>query len=239
MLHLIVRKVGGPVPQGEYRSHLKKVFSPDIGVDPSPQVLNILKYACGLSLGLALISNENPNFEIASRVNFPFQYARLRFQTLKERDLFITFEGIEGCGKTTQVQRLEKFLEDHDIPVLFTLEPGGTRIGTNIRRILLDIENNNIAPLAELLLYEADRAQHVEEVIKPALDEGKWVVCDRFFDATVAYQGSARGQDMKLIQYLNDKVTQGIRPDLTFLLDCPVRQGVKRALMRNLSVKGH
>ena len=150
--------------------------------------------------------------------------------------MFITFEGIEGCGKTTQVQRLEKLLSDHEIPVLFTLEPGGTGIGTNIRRILLDTENKKIVPLAELLLYEADRAQHIEEMIKPALNEGKWVVCDRFFDATVAYQGSARGQDMKLIRFLNEKVTQGIRPDLTFLLDCPVHMGLKRALMRNLSV---
>jgi dTMP kinase len=150
--------------------------------------------------------------------------------------LFITFEGMEGCGKTTQIQRLEKFLTDHEIPVLFTLEPGGTGIGSNIRRVLLDTENKNIAPLAELLLYEADRAQHIEEMIKPALNEGKWVVCDRFFDATVAYQGSARGQDMKLIRFLNEKVTQGIRPDLTFLLDCPVQTGLKRALRRNLSV---
>ena len=150
--------------------------------------------------------------------------------------MFITFEGIEGCGKTTQIQRLEKLLSDHEIPVLFTLEPGGTGIGTNIRRILLDTENKKIAPLAELLLYEADRAQHIQEVINPALNEGKWVVCDRFFDATVAYQGSARGQDMKLIRFLNEKVTQGIRPDLTLLLDCPVHTGLKRALMRNLSV---
>ena len=150
--------------------------------------------------------------------------------------MFITFEGIEGCGKTTQVQRLEKLLSDHEIPVLFTLEPGGTGIGTNIRRILLDTENKKIAPLAELLLYEADRAQHIQEVIKPALNEGKWVVCDRFFDATVAYQGSARGQDMELIRFLNEKVTQGIRPDLTLLLDCPVHTGLKRALTRNLSV---
>lgn len=149
--------------------------------------------------------------------------------------MFITFEGIEGCGKTTQVQRLEKYLRDHNIPVLCTLEPGGTGIGTNIRRILLNTENEEISPLAELLLYEADRAQHIDEVIKPALNEGKWVVCDRFFDATIAYQGAAREQDMKLIQYLNDKVTQGIRPDITFLLDCPVQTGLKRALMRNLS----
>lgn len=156
---------------------------------------------------------------------------------MKERDLFITFEGIEGCGKTTQVQRLEKLIERHGIHVVTTLEPGGTGIGTNIRRILLDAGNKRLAPLAELLLYTADRAQHIEEVIVPALNEGKWVVCDRFFDATVAYQGSARGQDMKLIQYLNERVTQGIRPDITLLLDCSVGMGLKRALMRNQSVQ--
>jgi dTMP kinase len=150
--------------------------------------------------------------------------------------LFITFEGIEGCGKTTQIQRLEKRLDHHEIPLITTLEPGGTGIGANIRRILLNAENKQLAPLAELLLYAADRAQHVEEVIKPAIREGKWVLCDRFFDATVAYQGSARGQDMKFIQSLNEKATQGIRPDITFLLDCPVDIGLKRALTRNQSV---
>jgi dTMP kinase len=150
--------------------------------------------------------------------------------------LFITFEGIEGCGKTTQVQCLEKRLELHGIPFITTLEPGGTGIGANIRRILLDAENKDLAPLAELLLYAADRAQHVEEVIKPALREGKWVLCDRYLDATVAYQGSARGQDVKFIQSLNARASQGILPDITFLLDCPVDIGLKRALTRNLSV---
>jgi dTMP kinase len=156
--------------------------------------------------------------------------------TLKERDLFITFEGIEGCGKTTQIQRLEKFVEQQGIPLITTMEPGGTGIGVSIRGILLDAENKDLAPFAELLLYAADRAQHVEEVIKPALREGKWVLCDRFFDATVAYQGSARGQDMKFIRCLNEKACQGIQPDITFLLDCPVDIGLKRALMRNQSV---
>ena len=150
--------------------------------------------------------------------------------------MFITFEGIEGCGKTTQIKCLKKLLDHHGIPIIMTLEPGGTGIGANIRRILLDAENKELAPLAELLLYAADRAQHVEEVIKPALRAGKWVLCDRFFDATVAYQGSARGQDVKFIQSLNEKVSQGIQPDMTFLLDCPVDIGLKRALMRNLSV---
>ena len=147
--------------------------------------------------------------------------------------MFITFEGIEGCGKTTQVRRFVKRLERRGISLVTTLEPGGTRIGKDIRKILLDSRNKNLSSLAELILYAADRAQHVEEVIKPALDEGKWVICDRFFDATVVYQGMARGQDMELIRILNEKATQGIRPDITFLLDCPVDMGLGRDLERN------
>lgn len=147
--------------------------------------------------------------------------------------LFITFEGIEGCGKTTQVKRLGERLTEYDIEFISTFEPGGTRIGQKIRRILLDPGNNGLTPLAELLLYVADRAQHVEEVIKPALEAGKWVICDRFMDATQVYQGAARGQDMKMIQALNNRATQGIRPDITFLLDCPEEVGLKRAKARN------
>ena len=149
--------------------------------------------------------------------------------------MFITFEGIEGCGKTTQVQRLEKLVGRHGIPLVKTMEPGGTGIGADIRKILLDAENKEMAPLAELLLYSADRTQHVEEVIRPALREGKWVLCDRFFDATIVYQGWARGLDVVFIQSLNEKASQGILPDITFLLDCPVEIGLKRALKRNLS----
>jgi dTMP kinase len=147
--------------------------------------------------------------------------------------LFITFEGIEGCGKTTQVRRFVKRLKGLGISLVTTLEPGGTRIGKDIRKILLDSRNKNLSPLTELILYAADRAQHVEELIKPALDEGKWVICDRFFDATVVYQGIARGQDMELIRALNKQATQGIQPDITFLLDCPVDMGLQRALERN------
>ena len=147
--------------------------------------------------------------------------------------MFVTFEGIEGCGKTTQVRRFVKRLKRLGISLITTLEPGGTRIGRDIRKILLDPRNKNLSPFAELILYAADRAQHVEEIIKPALDEGKWVVCDRFLDATVVYQGIARGQDMELIRILNEKATQGIRPDITYLLDCPVDMGLGRALKRN------
>jgi len=146
--------------------------------------------------------------------------------------LFITFEGIEGCGKTTQIKRLAWRLEERGVKLISTLEPGGTRIGQDIRKVLLDSKNSHLAPLAELILYAADRAQHIEEVIKPALDQGKWVLCDRFFDATVAYQGSGRGLDMSLIKTLNDLVTKGIRPDLTLLLDCPPETGIERAVKR-------
>jgi dTMP kinase len=147
--------------------------------------------------------------------------------------LFITFEGIEGCGKTTQIRRLEKRLNTLGIPLLCTMEPGGTKIGSTIRHILLDPHNKTLSPITELILYTADRAQHIEEVIKPALHQGKWVLCDRFIDATTAYQGAARGMDMRLIQTLNDTATQGIRPNITFLLHCPVEMGLERARQRN------
>lgn len=147
--------------------------------------------------------------------------------------MFITFEGIEGCGKTTQIKRLAKRLNDNGIQFISTLEPGGTRIGQDIRRLLLDSRNSHLSPLAELVLYEADRAQHVEEIIRPALAQGKWVICDRFFDATVAYQGAGRGLDIDLIMTLNSKVTGGLTPDITLLLDCPPEMGIERALKRN------
>lgn len=147
--------------------------------------------------------------------------------------MFISFEGIEGCGKTTQVHSLVKYLESENIHCVKTLEPGGTEIGQGIRKILLDSKNTHLSPLAELILYAADRAQHVSEVIKPGLDQGKWVICDRFFDATVAYQGFGRGMDMELIEMLNNQATLGICPDLTILMDCPEDIGLRRALERN------
>ena len=147
--------------------------------------------------------------------------------------MFITFEGIEGCGKSTQAIRLVDHLKSASISAILTLEPGGTRVGKEIRQILLDSRNRSLSPLAELLLYAADRAQHVKEVVKPALLKGKWVVCDRFFDATTAYQGFARGQDMALIKTLNEKACLGLSPQITFLLDCPVEIGLQRAIARN------
>ena len=146
--------------------------------------------------------------------------------------MFLTFEGIEGCGKSTQARRLVDRLIRSGVPSVLTSEPGGTEVGRQIRRILLDTKNKDLPPLAELFLYEADRALHVETIIKPALKEGKWVVCDRFSDATTAYQGHARGQDASLISFLNEKASHGIRPEITFLIDCPVEIGLERALKR-------
>ncbi len=147
--------------------------------------------------------------------------------------MFITFEGIEGCGKSTQVELLAKYLDSNGIDYVRTLEPGGTETGKAVRRILLDSRNTNLFPVTELLLYIADRAQHMSEVILPALEQKKLVICDRFFDATLAYQGFGRSQDMDLIERLNSIATRGIKPDLTILLDCPEETGLSRALKRN------
>jgi len=147
--------------------------------------------------------------------------------------LFITFEGIEGCGKSTQARRIANRLKKTGVSLILTREPGGTPIGHDIRQILLSSKNRNLPPLAELFLYEADRALHMESIVKPALAEKKWVLCDRFFDATTAYQGYARGQDLHVVARLNEIASFGITPDVTFLLDCPVTVGIGRALKRN------
>jgi dTMP kinase len=147
--------------------------------------------------------------------------------------LFITFEGIEGCGKSTQAKRIANRLEKAGVPLILTREPGGTPIGNHIRKILLTSGNRDFHPLAELFLYEADRAQHVATVVRPALAEKKWVLCDRFLDATTAYQGYARGQDLSMTTQLNEIASFGIMPNVTFLLDCPVDVGLRRALKRN------
>lgn len=151
---------------------------------------------------------------------------------------FITFEGIEGCGKTTQVRLLVDFLTSRGHNVTVTREPGGCAIADQVRAILLDAENNALVPLAELLLYAAARAQHVEEVIRPALAAGGIVICDRFTDATVAYQGYGRSLDLDLVDRLNRIATGGIMPDLTVLLDCPEETGLARAMGRINSTAG-
>ncbi len=145
---------------------------------------------------------------------------------------FITFEGIEGCGKTTQLQLLAVRLTDAGHRLTVTREPGGCPIADQVRNILLDAGNRTMRPLTELLLYAAARAQHVSEVIAPALEAGAVVLCDRFTDATMAYQGNGRGLDPEVIGQLNRLATGGIRPDLTLLLDCPAETGLKRAISR-------
>ncbi len=146
--------------------------------------------------------------------------------------MFITFEGIEGSGKTTQIELLIPVLEAKGYECISTREPGATRIGEKIRAILLDSSHTNMLPITELLLYEADRAQHLREVIEPALAANRVVVSDRFFDATTVYQGYARGFDLKLIEQMHDMVVGKMKPDLTLILDLPVDVGLKRAWQR-------
>jgi dTMP kinase len=146
---------------------------------------------------------------------------------------FITFEGIEGSGKSTQISLLYDHLAKSGRAVTLTREPGGTPIGDQVRRILLDPTHHGLDPTAELLLYAASRAQHLREVIRPALDAGRVVLCDRFSDATLAYQGYGRGLSIPTIRELDRIVTAGLRPDLTVLLDIDARTGLGRARGRN------
>ena len=140
---------------------------------------------------------------------------------------FLTLEGPEGAGKTTQVKLLSTKLDAIGIPHLITRDPGGTPLGKQIRRVLLT-PGNPVSPMAELLLYSADRAQHVDELIIPALKAGKLVICDRFTDSTVAYQGYGRSLDLKLIDQLNEMSTQGLKPELTILFDLESEKGLGR-----------
>lgn len=146
--------------------------------------------------------------------------------------LFITFEGIEGSGKTTQIRLLADALRQQGRTVVVTREPGGCPIADEIRAILLDSGNSAMVPRAELLLYAAARSQHVEEVIRPALAQEHIVLCDRFSDATLAYQGFGRRLPLPLIQQLNALATDGLQPHLTLLFDLPVATGLSRAMER-------
>lgn len=146
--------------------------------------------------------------------------------------LFITFEGIEGCGKTTQARLLGEHLNAKGVETLLIREPGGTALGEKIRGILLTSEGDGAAPIAELFLYEACRAQLVSDVIRPGLAKGLTVICDRFTDSTVAYQGYARGLDRASIASANAVATGALRPDITILMDCAPGTGLDRALNR-------
>jgi dTMP kinase len=143
--------------------------------------------------------------------------------------ILVTFEGIEGSGKSTQIALTGRYMEERGYPCLVTREPGGTPLGEEIRRLLLEKNELSIDPLAELFLIEADRAQHIAEIIRPALEEGRMVLCDRFTDATIAYQGYGRGMDLAFIEAMNQRATGGLMPQCTIVLDCSVDKGMARA----------
>ncbi|MCG8611486.1 MAG: dTMP kinase [Pseudomonadales bacterium] len=145
---------------------------------------------------------------------------------------FITFEGGEGVGKSTNIRFVQAWLEARGIECRVTREPGGTPLAEDIRSILLAARDESVDPMAELLLVFAARAQHVNQLIKPALEEGTWVLCDRFTDATYAYQGAGRGLDLEQIAQLENLVQGGFRPDCTVILDAPVEIGMSRAKNR-------
>lgn len=143
--------------------------------------------------------------------------------------LFITLEGLEGSGKTTQQRQVVRNLRDRGLDVILTREPGATRLGKKIRQLLLDPDWDEMTPRAEILLFAADRAQHVEEIVKPALKKGKIVISDRYFDSNLAYQGYGRGLDIEMVRKINLWAVDYLKPDLTFFLDLPVEVGLARA----------
>ncbi|HXZ78720.1 MAG TPA: dTMP kinase [Terriglobales bacterium] len=151
------------------------------------------------------------------------------------RGKFITFEGLDGCGKSTQLQRLAEVLRQEGIEVVEAREPGGTEIGDRIRAIVLDSRTRNLAPRAELALLFASRAQNLQDVILPALEAGKFVLCDRYTDSSEAYQGGGRQLGSEAVLTVHQVVCQGINPDLTVLMDSEVSASVARARRRNLS----
>lgn len=152
---------------------------------------------------------------------------------MTKRGQFITLEGIDGSGKSTQAKLLKEFLESKGIDVVLTREPGGTRVAEKIRQILLDKDHFELVPRAELLLYLASRAQHTDEIIQPALKDGKWVISDRFSDSSVAYQGSARNLGTDAVYDMSLFATDKLIPDLTFFLDISVEEASRRMHYQN------
>ncbi|MCS7227736.1 MAG: dTMP kinase, partial [Endomicrobia bacterium] len=149
----------------------------------------------------------------------------------KHKRLFIVFDGPEGAGKSTQAQMLYKYLTNKGYDCVLTREPGGTKVAEMVRKIILS-PRLKITPMAELLLYEASRAQHIAEVIQPNLEKNKIVISDRFADASVVYQGYARGLGIKLVEQLNKLVVANIQPDITFILDITPQEGLSRVKNR-------
>jgi dTMP kinase len=152
---------------------------------------------------------------------------------MPERGIFITFEGIDGCGKTTQMRNLAATLRAEGRDVVETVEPGGTEIGRLIRKIVLDPASKDLTPRAELLLYFASRAQNVEQIIRPAIERGSIVLCDRFTDSTLCYQGCGRGLEAEMILALDRIACQDVHPDVTVLIDIDVATSQERARRRN------
>lgn len=144
------------------------------------------------------------------------------------KGMFITFEGPDGSGKSTQINMLMEYLKNKGYQVVYTREPGGTKISEKIRNIILDNENSEMYPECEALLYAAARAQHVEELIRPALDSGKIVICDRFVESSVVYQGIGRGLGDKKVRDINDFAINGVYPDFTVMLMISYEEGLKR-----------
>ena len=144
--------------------------------------------------------------------------------------LFITFEGPDGSGKTTQAQLLYEYLQERGYPVFLTREPGGTGIGDQIREVLHSLENTEMLPQTEILLYSASRAQLVGQIIRPHLARGEIVLCDRYADSTLAYQGYGHGLDLQVLRVITAFATSGLKPDLTIYLDIDVEEGLRRKL---------
>lgn len=160
-----------------------------------------------------------------------------------KKGCFITFEGADGCGKTTQSELVKKYLEEKGFDVIWTREPGSAGLGKKIRELLLHYDGE-VAPMCEAFLFLADRAQHIEQLIKPAVESGKIVVCDRHTDSTLAYQGYGRGKDLQELEYLNNLATGDIKPDLTFVFDvstevAQTRVGSEKDRMESAGIEFH
>lgn len=160
-----------------------------------------------------------------------------------EKGFFITFEGADGCGKTTQSEKVQEYLENLGYEVVWTREPGSKGLGQNIRQLLLHYDGD-VAPMCEAFLFLADRAQHIENLIKPAISQGKIVICDRHTDSTIAYQGYGRGEDIEQLKYLNNLATAGLKPDLTLVFDvstevAQTRVGSEKDRMESAGIEFH
>lgn len=153
---------------------------------------------------------------------------------LLQRGKFITFEGLDGVGKSTQLENLARYLRERSLDVVTTREPGGTALGEKLRAVLLSSRTSGLSPLAELALMFADRAQHIDEQILPALERGQWVLCDRFTDSSEAYQGGGRELGRELVLQLHKSLCRDLQPDLTILMLSDVARTVARARRRNV-----